>query len=120
MMLWTSKVHHMRFLAWNEKFTPYIKTWVKAVPSLTIPGEWLTKRLHTTDISGVKITSRVARKSVQTNLRIEGVDEWIVDEVLGHENKYSIANTYVDFTMTEPVIKEALVNNHYLIKHGVI
>ena len=120
MMLWTSKVHHMRFLAWDEKFTPYVKTWVKALPSITIPGEWLTKRLHNTYISGVRITSRVARKSVQTNLRIDGTAEWIIDEILGHENKNSIANTYVDFTMTEPIIKEVLVNNHYLIKHGVI
>lgn len=117
--LWTTKVHHYRHLSWNEKFTPFVKTWVKALPVAT-PGEWLTQRLNVHDIGGVRITSRVGRKSVQTNFRLEKVDEWIIDEVLGHENRNSIANTYVDFTMTEKEIDNALMNNHYLIKHGVI
>ena len=120
MLLWTSKVHHMRFLAWNEKFTPYVKTWVKSLPSITTPGEWLTPRLHNFEIGGVEITSRVGRKSVQTNFRMEGVDEWIINSTLGHTDKNSISDTYSDFTIYESKIKDALVNKHYLITNEIV
>jgi integrase len=113
MMLWTSKVHYMRFLAWHEKFTPYIKTWVKALP-FTTPGEYLTTHLNRYTIGGVNITSRVGRKSVQTNMILDGVEGWIVDAILGHQNTNSIADTYTDFSMYESRIKDVFVNKHYM------
>lgn len=119
MMLWTTKVHHPRFLCWNEKFTPYIKTWVKALPSFTVPGEWLTSRLHNYEIKNLRITSRVGRKSVQTNFRMDGIEDWIIDATLGHASK-NMADTYSDFTIYESKIKDALVNKHYLITHDII
>jgi site-specific recombinase XerD len=113
MMLWTTKVHYMRFLAWHPKFTPYIKTWVKALP-FTTPGEYLTTHLNKYEIGGLHITSRVGRKSVQTNLILNGAESWIVDAVLGHQNTSSISDTYTDFTMYEPKIKDVFVNKHYM------
>lgn len=119
MMLWTSKVHYMRFLAWHEKITPYVKTWVKALP-FTTPGEYLTTHLNSYNIGGVNVTARTGRKSVQTNLILGGADGWIVDAILGHSNTNSIADTYTDFTMYQSKIKDVLVNKHYLITEEII
>jgi site-specific recombinase XerD len=113
MMLWTSKVDYMRFLAWNEKFTPYVKTWVKSLP-FTTPGEYLTTHLNKYTIGGINPTARTGRKSVQTNLVMSGVEGWIVDEILGHSNKNSISDTYTDFSMHEARIKDVFMNKHYM------
>jgi integrase len=113
MMLWTTKRHYMRFLAWNDKFTPYIKTWIKALP-FTTPGTYITTHINNYTIGGIVPTSRTGRKSVQTNLTMDGVEGWIVDAILGHSNKNSIADTYTDFSMYESHIKDVFVNKHYM------
>jgi integrase len=113
MMLWTTKRHYMRFLAWNNKFTPYIKTWVKALP-FTTPGTYVTTHINNYTIGGINPTSRTGRKSVQTNLTMDGIEGWIVDAILGHKNRNSIADTYTDFSMYESRIKDVFVNNHYM------
>lgn len=120
-ILWTSKVHHPRFLCWNEIFTPYVKTWVKSLPTLDEPGKWLTQRLRRFEVGGLRITSKVGRKSFQTNFRMEGVEEWIINSVLGHTDKNSpVSDAYGDYTIYESKIRDALVNKHYLITHGII
>lgn len=120
MQLWTAKVHFPRFLAWNPKLTPLIKTWCAALPKFTNPGEWLTTHLHDYEINGVKITSRVARKTVQTNFRINGIEDYITDAVLGHVSQSPMGDTYMDFTQMEGRIKDVFVNKHYMIANGVI
>ena len=119
MMLWTSKVYYMRYLAWHEKFTPYVKTWIKHLP-FTTPGEYLTTHLNRYNIGGINVTARTGRKTVQTNLILNGVEGWIVDAILGHSNTNSIADTYTDFTMYESKIKEALIDKHYMITEEII
>ena len=119
MMLWTSKVHYMRYLAWHEKITPYVKLWAKSLP-FTTPGEYVTTHLNSYNIGGVKITARTGRKTVQTNMILNGIEGWIVDTILGHQNTTSIADTYTDFTMYESKIREALVDKHYMITEEII
>lgn len=112
MLLWSAKVHTTRFLAWNDKFTPYVKLWVKELP-FTTPGKYLTSHLNKYEIGGVKITARVGRKSVQTNLTLGGVDAWIINAILSHTDDTE-ASTYTDYTMYESKIKDVFVNKHYM------
>ena len=120
MMLWTTKLCVPRYLAWHDKITPYVKTWCGALP-FTTPGEWITTHLNNYEIGGVKITARTGRKTVQTNFRMGGIEDWITDAVLGHVNRNSaISDTYSDFTMYEKNIRDAFINKHYMIVNDII
>ena len=130
MFILTEKTLIERYLAWHPVLDPYIKTWYEFVRSkngdkgLPYPGGWLTKNLKvqvgkSRVISGVAITSRTARRTFQTQMRLLNVPDITIRAILGHTDT-SMSDVYTDWTQFAPIVKEALVNNHYMIKNRVI
>jgi site-specific recombinase XerD len=129
MWIHTEKTLIERYLAWDPVMDPYVKTWYEFVikagkNGLPYPGEWVTKNLkqqmkHSLKTAGVHVTSRTARRTFQTQMRLIGVPELVIDAVLGHMNK-NIGDVYTDWTQFGPVIRDAMVNNHYMIKNKVV
>lgn len=129
MILMTEKTLVERYLAWHPTLDPYLETWYKFVMSkaggLPYPGEWLTKTLkyemgtRSVDIGGVSVTSRTCRRTFETQMRVLGVQDIIIRAVLGHTDG-SMSDVYTDWTEFAPLIKDAMVDSHYMIVHGVI
>lgn len=120
MIILTAKTHNERYLSWHPRLTPYLKTWYEHAP-YPYPSEWLTKRIHIYRAGDLVITAKVARKTVQTQMRLSGVDDFIIDAILGHESQTSaIGDVYTDQTLLIPKIREALGENHYMIKNNII
>jgi integrase len=129
MLILTEKTLVERYLAWSPVIDPYMKTWYEFVrekgdAGLPYPGGWLTKNLKiqvgkARVISGVAVTSRTARRTFQTEMRLLNVPDITIRAVLGHTDT-SMSDVYTDWTRFAPIVKEALVNNHYMIKNGVI
>jgi integrase len=120
MIILTAKTRNERYLAWHENLTPFLKLWYEHAP-YPYPSEWLTKRLNKYRAGSLTITSKVARKTVQTQMRLHGVDDYIIDAILGHESKTSaIGDVYTDQTLLMPKIREALIDRHYLIANNII
>ena len=84
-------------------------------------NEWLTRRINSYTVAGVKVTAKTGRRSVQTNFRISGIPDYITDAVLGHISRSSaIGDQYTDFAMFEPEIRKAMEEQHYMITGGVL
>jgi len=129
MFIQTEKTLVERYLAWHPKMDVYMKTWYAFVTKdgrkgLPYPGEWITKSLKTKlktslVVQGVRVTSRTARRTFQTQMRLGGAADIIIRVVLGHTDK-TISDVYTDFTQYVPVVREMMINNHYMVKNGVI
>jgi len=129
MFIQTEKNRVERYLAWHPNLDPYIKLWYSFVTrdgrkGLPYSGEWITKTLKyemgsERIISGVHVTSRTARRTFQTQMRLLNVPDIIIRVVLGHTDK-TISDVYTDWTQFVPIVKDAMINNHYMIKNRVI
>lgn len=129
MLLLTEKTLVERYLAWDPRLDRYMKTWYEFVikggrKGLPYPGEWVTKNLKnqmgmTLKTAGVRVTSRTARRTFQTQMRLLKAPEIVIDAALGHVNK-NIGDVYTDWTQFAPVVKDTLVNHHYMIENKVI
>jgi integrase len=129
MFILTEKTLVERYLAWHPKLDPYMKTWYDFVmdggkKGLPYPGQWLTVTLKNhmgrdRVIKGVEVTARTARRTFQTQMRLMNVPDIIIRAVLGHTDK-TISDVYTDWTQFAPIIKDSMVNNHYMVKAGVI
>ena len=124
MELWTAKVNFYRHLAWNNKLTPHLKVWhdaVRAPAMFSDPDEWLTRHLKRFNINGVKITAKTARKTLQTQMRVDGVNDVLIDSILGHiSRRLSIGDTYTDFTKFNAQIDDLMKNKHYMVTEGIV
>ena len=129
MFIQTEKTHVERYLAWSPALDPYIKLWYKFVTAdgrkgLPYPGQWLTMKLKYEMGSGrvtggVRVTSRTARKTFQTQMRLLNVPDIIIRAILGHTDN-TMSDVYTDWTQFAPIIRENLLNTHYMIKGGLI
>jgi len=129
MFIQTEKTQVERYLAWHSNLDPYIKTWYDFVctpnrEGTNYVGEWITKTLKREmgddrTIQGVPVTSRTARRTFQTQMRLLNVPDITIRAVLGHTDK-TMSDVYTDFTQFSPVIKETMTNNHYMIKSEVL
>lgn len=117
MVIKTSKRDSERYLAWNNKLTPHLNRWMSHIP---VYPEWLTKRLSVYTVGGIHISSKTARKTVQTQFRLRGIDDFITDTILGHVSKSPIADVYTDFSLFENTIRDVMINKHYMITEGII
>jgi integrase len=116
MELWTAKVHFYRVLAWNDVITPHLKRWCNAIESFTSPRKWMTQRIGRYEVNGVHITAKTGRKTVQTQMRLAGVSDFITDTILGHvSNSSAIGDVYTDFELFVPQIEEVMKNKHYML-----
>jgi hypothetical protein len=121
MELWTAKVKFYRHLSWADALTPHLKLWYNTIPSFTDPNEWLTRHLHKFNINGVHITAKTARKTLQTQMRVDGVNDVLIDSVLGHmSHSSSIGDVYTDFTKFNPLIDDLMKNKHYMLREGIL
>ena len=129
MFVLTEKTLVERYLAWHPKLDPYLKTWYEVVrengnEGLPYPGEWLTKKLKREVgslrvIAGVQVTSRTARRTFETQMRLRNVADITIRAILGHTDT-SMSDVYTDWTMFVPVVQETMRKNHYMIENGVI
>ena len=127
MFLLTEKTLVERYLAWHPKLDPYMKTWYAFVTrkgGVPYAGEWVTKTLKNRlgvgrKIKGVSVTARTARRTFQTQMRLLNVPDITIRMILGHTDQ-SMSDVYTDWTQFSPIIKEVLVNKHYMIDSGVL
>ena len=129
MFIQTEKNRIERYLAWHPKLDPYIKLWHEFVTNrgrkgLPYPGEWITINLKnkmgaSRITGGVRVTSRTARRTFQTQMRLLNVPDIIIRVVLGHTDK-TISDVYTDWTQYVPIVREAMTDSHYMIKNKVI
>jgi integrase len=116
MELWTAKVHFYRVLAWNDAVTPHMKRWCEAIESFSFPRKWMTQRIGMYEVNGVHITAKTGRKTVQTQMRLAGVNDFIIDSILGHISHNSqIGDSYTDFELFIPQIEEVMKKKHYML-----
>lgn len=128
MYLRTAKMgESVRFLPWDEKITPYLKHVYKS-PMVKYPGSFLTKNLRAWQKHMSKplfrdmiVTAKTMRKTFQTQQRLLGTPDIFIDSVLGHVSRSSaIGDTYTDKTELMEPIRKLMLEDHYMIKYGVI
>lgn len=120
MIIHTAKIGDERYLAWHPKLTPYMKVWCENAPYPS-PSEWLTKKIRKYNIDGMRITAKTARKTVETQMRISDINDFLTDKILGHVSKTSaIGDVYTDFTQVAPLLKDVFINKHYMIVNNII
>jgi site-specific recombinase XerD len=108
----------MRFLAWHPNITPYLLLWSSALPP---HNEWLTKRLKKFEFDGMVVTAKTGRKTFETQMKLHGIDQYMIDVILGHKSKISpIGDIYTDRTQFVRPIHEVMENKHYMIVEKVI
>lgn len=121
MQLYTAKRGIFRFLAWHPAITPHLRRWCDALPTFTFPNEWLTSRINCYTIGSVRISAKTARRTFQTQSRLAGIPDHIIDHVLGHASRSATGDTYyMDHTQLEPQIMDAMIRDHYMVKSGIV
>lgn len=118
MVIMTAKTHRERFLAWHPNLTPYLTLWYQSLP---LPGleRWLTRRIKKYSFQGMKVTAKTGRKTVQTQFRLRKIDDNTIDIIIGHTiNK--IADIYTDFAEFDNMVRDIMVNKHYMIEEKII
>lgn len=123
MFLLTAKTNRIRYLTWHDKITPYLETWVDGRDRRSYT-DWLRKSFKAmygdyVTKSGVSVTPKVGRKTVETQLRLVGVDDLYIRAILGHTHQ-SISDVYTDYLMIAPTIRDILETKHYMITERVI
>jgi len=128
MYLKTAKMGEtVRFLAWDKRITPYLKH-VYESPAVTYPGSYLTKNLRAWQkhrsqplFKDIIVTAKTMRKTFQTQQRLLGTPDIFIDSVLGHASRSSsIGDVYTDKTELMEPIRKLMLEDHYMIKYGVI
>lgn len=120
MLLYTAKRGVFRFLAWHPAITHHLKRWCAALPTFIFPNEWLTSRINCHTIGGVHITAKTGRRTFQTQSRLLGIPDHVVDHVMGHASRSPMGDQYTDFTQYESQIKDAMIRDHYMVKGGIL
>ena len=121
MQLWSAKVNFYRYIPWTPSITPHLKRWCKAITGFANPNAWLTDHIGAYTINGLHITSYTGRRTVQTQLRLSGVEDVIIDSLLGHVSRTSqMGDHYTDFQKFNEKIKHVMLNEHYMIKAGIL
>ena len=118
MIIMTAKTHRERFLAWHPNVTPYLNLWYQSLP-LRGGSRWITRKLAKYSIGDMKITAKTGRKTVQTQFRAARIDDMITDMILGHTIS-KIADIYTDFAQLDGMVRDVMVNKHYMITEKII
>jgi len=119
MVLMTAKTKRARFLAWHKNITPHLNKWYSSLP-VSENGKWMSRKLGKYSVSGMKITARTARRTLQTQFRVRKIDDMITDMVLGHVTQSRVADIYTDFEQFDTQIRDVMVNQHYMIQEKII
>ena len=126
MHIQTEKTGVERYLSWDEKMDSYMQIWYTFVSKgVKYPGQWITKRLKKelgrsrVLFFDVEITSRTARRTFETQMRILNSSDVVIRAILGH-TQVGVSDIYTDFTQFIPAIDKAMREDHYMIVGGVV
>ena len=119
MILKTAKAKHERILPWAEEVDEYLRRWyrtVKRVVHYSFPEEFFTKRIKPVaeNVLGFRVTAKTARKTVETQFRKRGIEQWKIDAILGHTTK--IPDIYSDWTELLEDLRVVMEKSHYLLE----
>ena len=112
----TAKAQHERLLPFADKITPYLRDWYDFVKSMNHKRarEWLTKHLKAYNrFFDTKVTAKTARKTFETMMRKEGVEQWKISFLLGHT--VGIPFVYTDWIELLGDLREVMEEKHYLL-----
>lgn len=129
MYLRTAKMgeNTVRYLPWDDRISPYIKHVYKSMP-IKYPGAYLSKNIGSWQahmkkplFRDIKVTAKTLRKSFQTQQRLLGTPDILIDSVLGHVSKTSaIGDIYTDKNELNEPIRELMLKDHYMFYYGVV
>jgi hypothetical protein len=107
-----------RILPFDEKVTPYLKLWIKNLDRISRHSkngvEWFTKRIKPRARRvGIAVTARTARKTFETLMSREKLEQWVINYWLGH--KGGIPEKYRDMAMLIPFVREEVNSRHYIL-----
>ena len=69
----------------------------------------------------MKVTAKTARKSLQTQMRLDGVSDVFINSILGHISRGSaMGDAYTDFTKFDAHIDDLMKNKHYMVREGIL
>jgi hypothetical protein len=122
MILQTAKSGNERLLPWHASITPYLKAWYQGLAeilSLKHHDEWLTKKLKQYQKPlKFPIVSRTARRTFETAMRRQNIEQWKIDAILGHSTK--IPDVYTDWNELLDDLRHIMEERHYYFTEGVI
>lgn len=118
MIIRTAKVGNERILVWADEISPFIKTWynfaVTKLSGMKYPQEWYTKAIKPVgNRLGLRITARTARKTFETHMRKNGVEQWAINFLLGHTT--TIPDVYTDWGELIDYLRGIMTEKHYLL-----
>jgi len=118
MIIRTAKTGHERILPWAEEMDSFVAEWYdiadRIVSRRRQPQEWYTKHLKPyAKAMGLVITAKTARKTFETQMRMQSIDQWKIDFLLGHATK--VPDIYSDWTQLLEELRKVVETKHYMI-----
>ncbi|MCD6372809.1 MAG: site-specific integrase [Thermococcus sp.] len=118
MVIKTAKVGNERILVWPRELRPIMKAWhhfaTTRLSRMKRPEEWYTKAIKPVGRRlGLKVTARTARKTFETQMRKRGIEQWVINFVLGHTTQ--IPDVYTDWDELRSHIKIIMTRLHYML-----
>ena len=118
MLIQTAKTKAWRYLSWHDSITPFLQTWYDEVP-FPRPDYWLTARIKNYNVSGMRVTTKFGRRTFETEQRLLGVPQDLIDAILGHTNS-RIGDVYMDWTALQSDIRDVMETRHYMLVNGIL
>jgi len=118
MLIQTAKTKAWRYLAWHEAITPFLMTWYDEIP-VPRPDTWLTSRIKNYSVGGLRVTTKFGRRTFETEQRLLGVPQDLIDAILGHTNG-RIGDVYMDWTALQSDIRDVMETRHYMLVNGIL
>jgi integrase len=124
MIIRGAKTNQPRYLCWPESLDAHVKLIYESAP-LPYSGEYFTKncKYYMKDHPG-DVTAKTFRRTFETQERLLGVPDILIDAILGHENSGSrMGNVYTDYSsegFLEKIREVMTTGKHYMIKNGII
>jgi len=123
MILKTAKAGHERILVWHPYLDEYVMYWylkakeiMKEWPSKY--AKWYTVKMHRLRKKiGMKVTAKTGRKTFETQMRSKGIDQWIINFILGHTT--NIPDVYTDWTKLIGLLRDVMCRRHYLVGYVI-
>ncbi len=118
----TAKTGDLRIIPYPEPMEEYLMAWNEIVEDIVgyaggRENEWFTKRLKKySNLMGLRITAKTARKTVETELSRMGIPQWQINYWLGHRT--GIPDAYRDFTQLLGELRRSIAERHFIL--GII
>ena len=119
MKIVTAKTQNERVMPWAKEVDSHVRTWHKEAKRIAEKyvryREYITKNLRTCGkVARIRVTAKTARRTFQTQMRKAGVEEWMIDFLLGHAT--TIPDIYSDYLELLEDLREPMERRHYLLR----